>query len=210
MKPILFLFFLFASLSLHAQVIEIKGVTFDKKTGSKLPRVTIKVGTDGTISGKDGNFTLSTQLNMLTEKGIKFTCIGYQAIRLIYQPNHFYEVGLTESNAQLKEVLIGAGDDIIKKAIKRIPQNYPDKPIMITGILRTQLWRNKSNYFKSDAVIKAYVPPYNGNDRTTETVINNHIDSIYDKTLRYIRPVNDYNSIDFEDIAHNKTFELGV
>jgi hypothetical protein len=93
---------------------------------------------------------------------------------------------------------------LIKKAIKRIPENYPDKPIVIKGILRTQAWRNKSEYFKSDAVIKAYVPPYSGNEKTTVAVLQNHIDTVYDRTLKYLKRVSNYNVVDFEDIAHNR------
>jgi hypothetical protein len=189
---------------LFAQVIVLNGRITDKKNGSKLQGVTIKVGSDGTISDKEGNFTLTAKLSQLTEKGIKFTCIGYQSTRLIYQPNHFYQVALTPSNAELKEVIIGAGEDIIKKAIKRIPQNYPEKPTMLTGLLRAQIWRNKSHYFRSDAIIQAYVPPYNKNEKTIVTVLQNHIDSIYDKTLRYIRFAGAYDLVDFQDIVHNK------
>lgn len=200
---LLSLLILFSNLLL-AQEVVIKGTITDKKTGSKLAGVTIKVGANGTTSDKEGNFNLTTHISTLTEKGIKFTCIGYLPTRLIYEPNHFYEVGLTQSNDQLKEVVIGAGDDIIKRAIKRIPQNYPDKPMMLTGIIRTQSWRNKSHYFKTDAVVKAYVPPYNGNEKTKVTVLYNQIDSIYDKSLRYIRKIQDYNVVDFQDIVHDK------
>ena len=202
---LLSLLILFSNLLL-AQEVVLKGTITDKKTGSKLAGVTIKVGADGTMSDKEGNFNLTTHISTLTEKGIKFTCIGYLPTRLIYEPNHFYEVGLTQSNDQLKEVVIGAGDDIIKRAIKRIPQNYPDKPMMLTGIVRSQLSRNKSFYFRTDAIIKAFVPPYNGKGKTTVKVLQNNLDTIKDNTIKYLRKLGDYTLVVYDDIAHNTTF----
>ncbi len=161
LKHIIAYFLLLTCNTVFAQLVVIKGKVVDRKNNLELAVVTVKVGTTATRTDKNGYFTLSAQLKTLTDQGINFTCIGYLSVRLIYQPNHFYEVELVENSMLLNEVVIGAaGDDIIKKAIKKIPENYPNKPIVIKAILRTQNWRNKSEYFKSDAIIKAYIPPY--------------------------------------------------
>lgn len=204
LKYIIIYFLLISSNTVLAQLVSLKGRVVDRKNNLNLSGVTVKVGTEGTSTDKNGYFALTTQLKTLTERGINFSCIGYLNARLIYEPNHIYEVELVEDNNQLKEVIIGAGDDIIKKAIKRIPANYPDKPIVITGILRTQTWRNKSEYFKSDAILKAYIPPYSGSEKTTVTVLQNHIDTVFDRSLRYVRHIENYNVVDFEDIVHNR------
>jgi hypothetical protein len=205
LKYIIIYLLLISSNTISAQVILLKGKVVDKKNNLKLSGVTIKVGTDATISDENGYFTLKAQLRTLTEKGINFSLIGYLSMRLIYEPNHFYEVELVESTIQLNEVIIGrTGEDIIKKAIKKIPDNYPDRAIVIKGILRTQSWRNKSEYFKSDAIVKAYIPPYGGSEKSTVTVLQNHIDAIQDRSLRYLNHIGNYNLIDFQDIAHNR------
>ncbi len=204
LRIIAFCLLLINSNLISAQLVSLKGRVIDKKNNLPVHGVTVKVGMEGVSTDKDGNFIMSVPLNIVTEKGISVSCIGYVSSRLIYEPNHFYEIELVENNTQLKEVVIGAGDDIIKKAIKKIPQNYPDKPIIISGILRAQTWRNASDYFKSDALIKAYIPPYNGNRKTEVSVLQNHIDTIHDKTLKYLRHMSSYNVVDFQDIAHNR------
>ncbi len=204
LKSIIICLLLISSNAVFAQLVSLKGKVVDKKNNLPLPGVTVKVGTQSTGTDNNGYFSFNAQLKALTEKGINFSSIGYLNAHLIFELNHFYEVELAESNTHLREVVIGAGDDIIKKAIKKIPDNYPDKPIVLTGILRAQIWRNNSDYFKSDAMIRAYVPPYGGNEETSVAVLQNHIDTIYDRTLKHIKHRSSYNVVDFEDIAHNR------
>lgn len=205
-RNILIYLFLFFSNSIYSQEIILKGRVVDNKSGSSLQGVNVKVGSKATLTDTDGKFYLSVQLKSVIESGINFSCIGYQRMSLIYQPKHFYEVKLAESTIQLREVMVGAGDDIIKKAIKNIPKNYSNKPTVIKGILRIQSRRNNSEYFKSDALIKAYIPSYNSNEKTTVTVLENRIDSLYDKSIRYLRHSSQYNVVEFQDIVKNKYY----
>lgn len=194
---------LLVSSNAYTQSVTLKGRVVDAKNNIKLSGATVKVGNVYTRTDHDGSFEITAPLKTLTALGINFSHVGYFNIRLIYQSNHFYDVKLTESSTELQEVIIGAGDDIIKKAIKRIVYNYPNKPIIIKGILRTQSWRNQSEYFKSDALIKAYVPAYDSNEKTTVAVVQNRMDTLYDKTLKYLKHTSNYNVVDFQDIAHN-------
>ncbi|MCX2573930.1 carboxypeptidase-like regulatory domain-containing protein [Pedobacter sandarakinus] len=187
-----------------AQTILLKGEVIDNKDNTRLSGVTVAVGNTITKTDKNGFFELNAELKSLKERAIDFSHIGYLNVRLIYQPNHFYIVELSESTNELKEVMIGIGDDILKKAIKRIPENYPDKPIAMKGILRTQTWRNQSEYFKADAIIKAYIPSYNSTERTTIAVLENRIDTLFDRSLMFLRHSSNYNVVDFQDIAHNQ------
>ncbi|WP_028298592.1 carboxypeptidase-like regulatory domain-containing protein [Olivibacter sitiensis] len=203
---ILYLLILISPSTALAQLVLVKGNVSDKKTNSKLSGVTVKVGAQATATNKDGYFELTAPLKTITESGINFSHLGYLNSRLIYQPNHFYEVELMESGTELGEVVITArvnGEDIIKKAIKKIPENYPDKPISINGVLRIQTWRNQSEYFKSDALIQAYIPAYTSKEKTTVTVLQNRLDTLYDPSLRYLRRMAHYNVVEFQDIAHN-------
>ncbi|CAH0234797.1 hypothetical protein SRABI27_02570 [Pedobacter sp. Bi27] len=194
---------LLVSSNAYTQSVTLKGRVVDAKNNIKLSGATVKVGNEYTRTDHDGYFEMTAPLKTLTALGINFSHVGYFNIRLIYQSNHFYEVKLTESSIELQEVIIAAGDDIIKKAIKRIVYNYPNKPIIIKGILRTQSWRNQSEYFKSDALIKAYVPAYDSKEKTTVAVVQNRMDTLYDKTLKYLKHTSNYNVVDFQDIAHN-------
>ena len=190
--------------ALFAQSVIVKGRVVDSQYKLAIPSVTVSVGFDATSTDSNGYFSLSAKLGALTEKGINFTCIGYLPVRLIYEPAHIYMVDLVRSNTQLNEVIIGAGSDIIRKAVLRISQNYPKKPIVVKGILRIQTWRNQSEYFKSDALIEAYIPPYDKSEKASVSVLQNKIDSIYDRSLRHLRYLSNYNVLQFEDIAHNR------
>ncbi|MGE6218509.1 hypothetical protein ACQKCH_01685 [Nubsella zeaxanthinifaciens] len=191
-----------------AQTVIIKGTVADSQNRKAISGVTIKVGSQATKTDRNGYFEINVLLKTVAELGINFSHIGYLGVNLIYQPQHVYQVYMTENSAELREVLIAPGDDIIKKAIKKIPENYPDKPTVIKGILRIQKLRNNSQYFRSDAVIKAYVPPYTGNEKTKVTVLANQLDTIYDKTLKYIRNIDSYNVVEFADVAHHKEILL--
>lgn len=192
-------------------MVSVKGAVLDKKNNIKLSGATVRVGEQATRTDKNGFFEITAPIKTLTEIGISFSHVGYLTTRLIYQADHFYEVDLLESNNELREVIIGVrGVDIIKKAIKKIPENYPDKPISIKGMVRIQKSRNQSQYFKSDAIISAYIPAYTDNEKTTVTVLHNQLDTINDQTLRYIRNVSSYNLIEFADIAHNKDVLNGL
>lgn len=197
------LLLIYANAALAQQTL-VKGNVLDSKNNSKLSGVTVKVGEQATRTDRNGYFEMAVPLKTATERGISFSHVGYLNVNLIYQPNHIYQVTLTEKSTELREVLIAPGDDIIKKAIKKIPENYPDKPTVIKGIQRIQKWRNNSQYFKSDAIVKAYIPPYTSQEKTTVTVLSNQLDTVYDKTLKYIKNIGNYNLIEFADIAHNK------
>lgn len=188
----------------YAQIISIKGKVIDGKSRQLLAGATIKVGTAITKSNANGNFELNAPFNDLIEKGINFSYIGYLNKRLIYQSKQFYQVEMIQNTSQLNEVVITPGDDIIKKAIKNIPLNYPNKAIMLKGIYRMQTWRNKSQYFKTDAIIKSYVPPYNSGKDPNVTVLHNQLDTINDKSIEYIRFLNFYDVVRYGDIVHNK------
>ena len=186
-----------------AQLSTVKGKVTDSKTNAPLSGVTVKTSTQATKTNSNGYFELIASSKDFTESGVNLSRVGYLNTRLLYKPKHFYEVGLAEIETQLNEVTITPGDDILKKAIKKIPENYPNKAILIKGVLRMQNWRNQSEYFKSDALIKAYIPPYNGTEKIDVMVLQNHLDTVTDKSLRHIPHRHFYQINDF---AHNKSF----
>lgn len=199
-------FLLVGSRAVFAQEVLLNGKVVDNKTNQSLIGVTVKVGLNLTQTDENGNFKFSVSYKNVIENGINFSFIGSLDVRLLYQPNHFYQVRLDETPINLNEVVIMPGDDIIKKAIQKIPINYPNKPTVIKGILRTQAWRNKSEYFKSDALLKAYIPSYVSNEKTTVSVLQNRLDTVYDKSLRYLKYSSNYNVVEFQDIAHDKYY----
>ena len=204
-NPLIYLL-LFSISPVLAQEIILKGKVYDKQNNLNLQGVTVTVGTKVTLTDDKGEFSVLVQQNNLIENGLKFSYVGYLSFKLIYEPNHYYQIEMVENTIDLSEVIVGAGDDIIKKAIQNIPINYPEIPTIIKGIIRIQSWRNNSEYFKSDALIKAYIPSYTSDEKTTVTVLQNRIDSLYDKSIRYLKHSSHYNVVDFQDIVHNKNY----
>ncbi|SOD19863.1 carboxypeptidase-like regulatory domain-containing protein [Pedobacter xixiisoli] len=205
LRHLLFFLLLLNVNKIFSQAVIIKGTVSDRKSDLKLSGVTVRIGEQATRTNSNGNFELNVSLKTVNEKGINFSHVGYVSVNLLYQAEHFYKVILDENSTSLREVVVGvSGEDIIKKAIKKIPENYPDKATAIKGILRIQKWRNQSQYFKSDAVIQAHVPAYTSNEKTTVTVLSNQLDTLYDETLKYIRNISSYNLVRFADIAHNE------
>lgn len=193
--------------NLIAQIITVSGMVFDKKKNSPLQNITVAAGPLGTITDKDGKFILEADLTILINKGVKISAVGYFSQRLIYQPNHYYDIELLEEKMQLQPVVIYDVQSIIKRAYLNIPKNYPEQPTLITGILRTESIRNNSNYFNSDAILKAYVPPYtlSKNEKTAVIVVQNKIDTIIDKSLpNYLIEVEDYNIVNQYDFVHSQ------
>jgi hypothetical protein len=203
-RRLCFFLLLFCSNIALAQTVIISGKVVDKKNNAALAAVFVSVGLVATSTNNKGDFSISADLSLLISKGLYFSCVGYQKQHLLYQPNHFYKVEMLEKVSALNEVVIGSGENIIRKAYKNIGKNYPDKPIILKGILRGQLTRHKSAFFKSDAIVNAYVPPYTGNEEASVAVVQNKIDSINDKTLRYLKWVSVYNLVASGDFVHKK------
>lgn len=187
------------------QIVVVKGKVIDKSNKMGLPNASVMVGKTGTITDIAGFFNLSVELNNLMSEGLIFTSSGYLSQHLIYQASHIYEVELNDNINNLQNVIVHAdGISIVKKAFANIVSNYSNVNSVLTGISRVQYLRNNSDYFKSDAILKANIPPYTENKKADIILLQNKIDSIYDKSLPFIKLIGAYNTIANFDIAHNK------
>lgn len=129
MKP-LFLFFLFFTLSLHAQ-FQVSGVIKDAVTKKPLPFATITTdkGTVG-ISDVDGKFNLS----LLSEpETLTASYIGYTSQTLsLFEQKTFFTMLLSPKIDALEEVIVSNENPaiaIITKVIRQKNSNNPEKKL---------------------------------------------------------------------------------
>lgn len=119
----------------------IRGTVTDKQTGETLPYVHIYTNHYiGTISNTNGDFVFKIPLSHRSDS-LFVSYIGYTTYSLFLgssKQNLNLNIDLVSSPAILGEVLITPlkGIELIEDAISKIPLNYSNKPIMLTGFYR--------------------------------------------------------------------------
>jgi hypothetical protein len=144
--PLLLLFLLPAADSLAQEAfISIKGKLLDKESKEPIPYASIylKGKTIGTTSNEEGRFIFHVPLN-LSQDTLIVSVIGYSQFKskvsLLTGKDTLLE--LKQSAILFQEVTIStskkklSGNEIVKIAYQRIPDNYPMTPFIIEGFFR--------------------------------------------------------------------------
>jgi len=144
----------------------VSGVVKDKSSKKTLEYVNISVpGSNlGSITNEDGIFTLKIR-DSIQAKEVEFSRIGYFSARIPIDGKDllgqtFY---LEPNEKQLKEIVIESWEnpsDLVKAALRRIDNNYSNKPNMLTGFYRETVQKRKKFINISEAVINIFKSPY--------------------------------------------------
>lgn len=186
------------------QTVTIHGTVIDADSRRYLPGVSVFAGEAATITDSAGHFNLILQTSTLKQDSLIFTYVGYLKKKAAYTSSSAYNIELKASYSELPEVqVIGSGLSVLAKAIHRIPQNYPNAPYQSTGFMRLQYLRNNSDYFNSDAIVQIYTPSINSNKTGSVRVVQNHIDTISDRSLIFIKWIGGYLSPVHADFVKN-------
>jgi hypothetical protein len=146
-----FVFFFFGSIAV-AQ-IELKGKIVDQGTLLPLEYASIYIQNTaiGTVSNSDGKFLLVVPNEYATDTVI-ISSIGYKSFKTpVDELNGEFEIDLEEDIASLDEIVLIAetrpktGNDIVLKALEKLPVNMPDQPYMEKGFLRHKE-RNRTEF----------------------------------------------------------------
>lgn len=199
-----------------AQIITLSGKVTDQKTSTTLPGVTIKTGNYGTSTNADGVFYLVVDKAIAQQNGITATCIGYQKIHLAFSGMD-YQIKLIPAANALKEVVIsGNGETILQKAIRRIPENYPSKNFMMTGILQMLHTAKDSTayryYYKNEALLNIYYPNYTDPDNKPQVSLVKKKDTLSmdpGSEASLIRWIGGYTNPVNSDYVHHRAGILG-
>ncbi|MFM8738970.1 MAG: carboxypeptidase-like regulatory domain-containing protein [Cytophagales bacterium] len=167
----LFLFLVLSTNSFAQEIfVSISGKLIDHKLQEPIPYATIYVKgkSIGTTSNIEGRFLFHVP-SLFAQDTLIISVIGYdqfksQVVHMLEREN---VVELKQSPTLLEEVMIRAskkelsGKEIVKKAVARIPDNYPMKPFSIEGFFRDLQIENEKPVELLEAALKFNYKDYN-------------------------------------------------
>ena len=144
--------FILATASISAQT-ELKNKILDFATLLPVESASIYVQntTIGTVSNADGKFVLQVPQEFENDTLI-ISSIGYKNFKsVVSEFDNSLDVYLEEDIASLDEIVLVAetrpktGNDIVLRALERLPENLPEQPYLQKGFLRHKE-RNKKEF----------------------------------------------------------------
>jgi len=126
----------------------------------------IENSTIGSVSNTDGKFVLSVPQELVNDT-LVISSIGFKSFRILV--NDFVndeDIFLEEDIASLDEVLIIAetrpktGNDVVLRAIEKLPENLPEQPFLQKGFLRHKEFNKKEYKWLIESAITLYDSSY--------------------------------------------------
>lgn len=142
--------------------------------------------TIGTITNVDGKFSLRVPKENQSDT-LVISSIGYKSYKMaVTDYKNGSDISLEEDIAPLDEVVVVAdtrpktGNEVMLKAIERLPQNLPDEPYLQKGFVRHKE-RNKKEYkWLIEAAITVYDSDYGSASRDNLKINVDEIRKSYD------------------------------
>ena len=206
--------FLFMSLFSKAQSM-LHGKVIDAKTEEPIQGATLKLKSNFCISNEKGEFSI--EFYPIAKTSLVINHVAYKQQTVTIDSLRYVIIKLEQFENSLPEVIVSKqADDIITKAIKNIPRNYPQKPYIqdFAHIMRHKIEEKERNAFfygKINSVIRASYTGYHKN------VI---VPNVYLVSNQISRTVSDMNLLDtgrytikwyqpaVSDIVHSRSFFL--
>lgn len=162
-----FFFFLLPYPMRAAELVTVSGSVKNSKNKKPIENVSLTVpGSNiSTVTNADGQFSLKIPENKI-EAGIKAEQIGFQTI-FIDIPASKEQTGdltilMTPTARVLKEVVVLGGDptEIVRTALRKIPENYSDKDNLFSGFYRETVQKGNRFISISEAMVDVLKKPY--------------------------------------------------
>lgn len=149
----------------QARDVTVRGVVKEGSGRKTIENASLMVyGTDiGTVSNAEGKFSLTFPDSLLS-KGIQATHIGYRGVVIkgdeLLSGNVVFR--LQPSSKVLEEIIIYGADPrkLIEVALRKIPQNYANRPNMFSSFFRETIQKGKRYIGISEAIVDVYKGPY--------------------------------------------------
>lgn len=168
------LLFLIATLlasNLYAQTFEsIRGKLVDRKTKQPIPyaSVYIKGSSIGTTTNEEGRFLFHVP-SPFVDDTLVISFIGYDAFKSVVRAMADQEplIELRPSVTKLQEITVVASrtnmtaKEVVKMAVKKIPDNYPMTPFTIEGFFRDLQKENGKSVELLEAALRFKYTDYN-------------------------------------------------
>lgn len=190
---------LIIGLSAYGQT-EIKNKIVDFSTLLPLENASIYIEntTIGTISNSDGKFVLLVPEKFKNDSLI-ISSIGYKSFKSIISDfDTTMEVFLVEDIAPLDEIILVAeprpklGNDIVLKAIDKLPINLPEEPYLQKGFLRHKERNNKEYKWLIESALTLYDSSYASGAKNNLRINIDEVRKSYD--LREVDSLYSYTS----------------
>ena len=117
----------------------------------------------GTVSNADGDFILKIPL-FIENKTLVISSIGYKNTQLLFDrmvsESNF--IKLEPNPIPIEEVTIINKDarELLSEALRRIPRNYSNEPVMVTAFYRETIKQNRNYVAVSEAILDGYKASY--------------------------------------------------
>lgn len=182
-QNIVFILLLFISASIYAQQEYIAGKLLDSKTQEPVvfANIRIKDRALGIITNVDGSFKIPLKYKEYGDI-IEISSMGYQSKEVLISDFSIFEVNilrLTPAILELEEAVIMVNSkkrkklsakQIVRRAIKAIPENYPVEPFSTVGYYR-DYQRDSMQYVNlNEAVLEVFDQGFNAIDSMTTKV----------------------------------------
>ena len=167
LKRLSYILIFICSLSVFSQV-ELKSKIVDFTTYEPLENASIYIenSTIGSVSNVDGKFVLSVP-KRLENDTLVISSIGFKSFKILL--SEFINddvIFLEEDIASLDEILIivetrpKTGNEVVLRAIERLPDNLPEAPFMQKGFLRHRERNVKEYKWLIESAITLYDSSY--------------------------------------------------
>lgn len=156
--------FYFASSTVDAQIKTVSGIVQDAESGAPLPFATVGIENSsiGTTTNTNGKFILSIPIEYDSAK-IIISYMGYESYRLNPDKKQApFVIELSPISITLEEVEVRPWEawDYVKRAMQKVPDNYPNTAYGTEGYFSTLLTEDDAYLKFSEAVVKTYQPAY--------------------------------------------------
>ena len=143
-----------------------------------------------TVTNLDGYFSIRIPFASHNAQLI-IRHLGYEnhtipMVSLIDRPNN--NIRLTATNFELAEVVVMGGDgtELVRKALRRIPQNFSNEPNMMIAFYCESIRRGNNNFISLvEAVVDVHKAAYNSFASDQVRIISADALPIYRRTIRF-------------------------
>lgn len=146
--------------------IKVAGVLYDQETKEPISYAHIGIPKQGlgTTSGRNGYFELKVPKRFV-EETLTISFMGYKTYRRkVSAINSPADIYLEKASLELSEIIVAdetAVENIIRKAIKAIPKNYPTYPTTVLGFYREAKTNDSLEYiYLAEGVLNIYKHSY--------------------------------------------------
>ena len=181
LKLTLFVFFIAVSTVTSAQSENqqayVEGYVYDAIEKVPIPFATIKVKgwAKGVVTNRNGSFKVPEKFSELNDT-LMVTSMGYetkvasiqqmmaQKSNVIFLNPHVYGLEETVVYESKKKKRKLSARSIVRKAIRAIPENFPNQPFSLTGYYRDYQWHENDYLNLNEAILSIYDQGFESRD----------------------------------------------